>query len=64
MNRRDFIAHLGTHGCKLHRQGGRHEIWINPANGKKSPVPRHRTTKKGIVRAVCAQLDIPLPGGI
>lgn len=64
MNRRDFLVHLRAHGCQLHRQGGRHEIWINPANGMKAPVPRHRTIKKGIVRSVCGQLDIPRPDGI
>ena len=25
----------------LHRNGGRHDIYINPQNGKKQPIPRH-----------------------
>ena len=29
-------------GCRFQRQGrGSHEIWLNPANGRQSPVPRH-----------------------
>ncbi|MDE2842047.1 MAG: type II toxin-antitoxin system HicA family toxin [Chloroflexota bacterium] len=29
-------------GCRFQRQGrGSHEIWLNPANGQQSPVPRH-----------------------
>ena len=29
-------------GCRFQRQGqGSHEIWLNPANGRLSPVPRH-----------------------
>lgn len=28
-------------GCTLHRHGGRHDLFLNPANGRKAPVPRH-----------------------
>ena len=64
MNRRAFEAHLRAHGCRLLRHGSKHDLWGNPANGAKAPVPRHRTLKKPLVRGVCRILAIPLPGGI
>ena len=30
-------------GCRLYRQGTRHEIWINPENGRKTEINRHST---------------------
>lgn len=27
--------------CHLLREGGNHEIWINPATGKEFQIPRH-----------------------
>jgi mRNA interferase HicA len=63
MNRRDLEKHLREHGCAPHRQGGKHEIWINPATGRKSPVPRHTTVKRSIVRSACRKLGIPVPAG-
>ena len=41
MKRKDLIRMLERAGCRLHRHGGRHDIWINPVNGLKQPVPRH-----------------------
>ena len=32
---------LKKKGCKLLRHGSRHDLWINPANGKSTAVPRH-----------------------
>jgi len=63
MNRREFEKHLRSHGCSLHRHGAKHDIWINPANGRKAVVPRHNTIAPGIVRSVCKKLEIPLPPG-
>ena len=40
MKRRDLIRHLQKHGCVLEREGGRHSIWLNPANGLIQAVPR------------------------
>jgi len=41
MKRAALISHLVRHGCILLRHGSRHDIWLNPSNGKKQPVPRH-----------------------
>jgi len=36
-----LVSMLTESGCVLHRHGGRHDIYFNPANGSKQPVPRH-----------------------
>ncbi len=41
MKRNALIRELAKAGCKLHRHGSKHDIYINPANNKKQPVPRH-----------------------
>lgn len=61
MKRREVERHLGACGCSFAREGGRHTLWKNPANGKVAPVPRHREIKEGTVKAICKQLDIPSP---
>jgi mRNA interferase HicA len=64
MNRREFEEHLRACGCVLHRNGAKHDIWRNTVNGRKAPVPRHRTIKKPLARGVCRKLEIPLPEGL
>jgi predicted RNA binding protein YcfA (HicA-like mRNA interferase family) len=41
VKRRVFLRELRKAGCILHRHGGRHDLYLNPANGRKAPVPRH-----------------------
>ena len=41
MKRSELIRQLVELGCILHRHGGRHDIYLNPATGQKQPVPRH-----------------------
>jgi predicted RNA binding protein YcfA (HicA-like mRNA interferase family) len=41
MKRQELIRELEKGGCLLHRHGARHDIYLNPKNGKKQPVPRH-----------------------
>jgi hypothetical protein len=41
MKRSELIHELIAAGCVLHRYGSKHDIYINPMNGKKQPVPRH-----------------------
>ncbi|WP_081756302.1 type II toxin-antitoxin system HicA family toxin [Candidatus Contendibacter odensensis] len=41
MKRNELIRMLLTAGCVLHRHGGRHDIYLNPATGQKQSVPRH-----------------------
>lgn len=58
MKRRELIAHLERQGCRLEREGGRHTIYANPANGAKAPVPRHAEIDNRLVRKICQQLAI------
>jgi predicted RNA binding protein YcfA (HicA-like mRNA interferase family) len=61
MKHRDFVRHLEAHGCEVLREGGRHTIYINPANGQKAAVPRHKEIKSTTAREICKALGIPLP---
>ncbi|HEY2410944.1 MAG TPA: type II toxin-antitoxin system HicA family toxin [Pirellulaceae bacterium] len=42
MKRVEFVQHLEAHGCYLLREGGKHSLYVNPANNQTSAVPRHR----------------------
>jgi hypothetical protein len=35
MKRRELLAHLQQHGCRLLREGASHSIWFNPATQRK-----------------------------
>lgn len=59
MKRRDLIRHLVDHGCHMRREGGDHSIWENPANGRRTAVPRHREIPDFTAQRICRQLGIP-----
>jgi predicted RNA binding protein YcfA (HicA-like mRNA interferase family) len=59
---RDLERHLRAHGCRQIDEGGDHTRWAGPA-GARSVVPRHREIDFGLVRKICAQLEIPPPTG-
>jgi hypothetical protein len=42
----------------MDREGGRHTIYANPANGAKAPVPRHAEIDNRLARKICQQLAI------
>ena len=58
MKRRDFIRELERAGCVLHRHGNRHDIYRNPANGRKAPVPRHREIPDTLCQLIREQLGL------
>jgi predicted RNA binding protein YcfA (HicA-like mRNA interferase family) len=58
MKRRDFIRALEQAGCELHRHGSRHDIYRNPSNDKKAPVPRHREISNSLARLIRKQLGL------
>ena len=48
-------------GCYMTRYGaGSHEIWRNPATGKQTPIPYHRTREigPGLLSRILRQLGI------
>ena len=57
----DLLKHLMKHGCFIERQGSSHTVWKNPANENQSSVPRHREISNHLAKAICVQLDIPMP---
>ena len=58
MKRRAFLKELRKAGCILHRHGGRHDLYLNPANGRKAPVPRHTEIKDSLCRLIRQQLGL------
>ena len=52
MKRIDFIRELVQAGCVLLRNGGRHDVYRNPANGSQAPVPRHREIRESLCRLI------------
>lgn len=43
MKTSEFIRQLKKQGIKFHSHGTRHDWYINPENGRKAQVPRHKT---------------------
>lgn len=58
MKRKAFIKQLVQAGCQLFRHGANHDIYLNPVNGKKQPVPRHIEIDDRLVRHIKKQLSI------
>ncbi len=58
MKRRDLIRKLKKSGCQLDRHGVQHDLYLNPANGKKAPFPRHSEISESLCRVICKQLGL------
>ncbi|WP_299490739.1 type II toxin-antitoxin system HicA family toxin [Acaryochloris sp. IP29b_bin.137] len=58
MKRKEFIRELEKSGCVLHRHGSRHDIYLNPTTGQKSPVPHHTEIKNSLCRLIRKQLGL------
>lgn len=52
MKRKDLIRQLTKAGCVLLRHGSRHDIYLNPKNGNKQPVPRHSEVDEQLARHI------------
>jgi mRNA interferase HicA len=61
MKRHDLIRHLEAHGCRKVREGGNHTVYVHPANGRQSSVPRHNEISDHLARKICRDLGIPPP---
>ncbi len=59
MKRRDLIRYLRLQGCELLREGASHSWWHNPAQNKRSSVPRHTEVGDNPVKKICKDLGIP-----
>jgi hypothetical protein len=65
VKRRELERHLREHGADPLRERARHSVWaIGGSESERiAAVPRHNGIKTGTVRAICKDLDIPMPAG-
>jgi len=56
MKRTELVRTLLQRGCVLHRHGSRHDIYLNPATGKKQPVPRHTEIDEALAKHIVKHL--------
>jgi len=61
MKRQDLVREIEQHGCVLKRHGKRHDIYLNPANGRSAPVPRHNEIRESLCRLIRRQLGLEGP---
>ena len=61
MKRQVLIAWLHAHGCVLVREGARHSWYGNPAENKRSAIPRHREINDLLVIKICKDPGLPHP---
>ncbi len=56
----ELCRRLQRLGCRIARQGRRHEIWENPANGRMAPIPRllGQEIPPGTLRKILSELGI------
>jgi predicted RNA binding protein YcfA (HicA-like mRNA interferase family) len=58
MKRKELLRRLTEAGCMLYRHGSRHDIFLNPKNGKKQPVPRHPEIEEALARHIFKYLGL------
>jgi mRNA interferase HicA len=58
MKRQDFVREIESRGCHLHRHGGRHDVYLNPTNNHKAPIPRHREIRDSLCHLIRRQLGL------
>lgn len=58
MKRQELLRQLLQKGCTLLRHGSRHDIYLNPANSRKQPVPRHTEIDDHLVSHILKQLGL------
>jgi mRNA interferase HicA len=61
VKRHELLAHLRRQGCVLVREGRRHSWWGNPANSRRSAVPRHAEVPDPLARKICRDLGVAEP---
>ncbi|WP_373508756.1 type II toxin-antitoxin system HicA family toxin [Thiocapsa sp.] len=58
MKRSAFLKYLRSQGCELLREGGSHSWWFNPAQNKRSSIPRHSEIKDILAVKICKDLGV------
>ena len=55
--------HLRRQGCRLLRQGAKHEWWVNGQTEERSAVPRHSEIQNVLAKKICRDLGVGEPMG-
>ncbi|MBF0460303.1 MAG: type II toxin-antitoxin system HicA family toxin [Magnetococcales bacterium] len=58
MKRSKLLRYLQAQGCELLREGGRHSWWWNPAENRRSAIPRHQEIIDLLARKICRDLGV------
>ena len=58
MKRKEFVQKLKKDGCILLRPGANHDLYINPANNRKQPVPRHNEIDNDLAKHIRKYLGL------
>lgn len=58
MKRSELVRYLQAQGCELLREGGRHSWWWNPAENRRSAIPRHQEIPDLLARKICRDLGV------
>ncbi len=58
MKRKEFVNSLTKAGCVLLRHGSKHDIYLNPLNGRKQPVPRYADVDERLAKHIRKFLGI------
>jgi len=58
VKRNAFIREMVDAGCYLKRHGKKHDIYMNPENGRKAPIPRHPEIKESLCELIRKQLGL------
>lgn len=59
MKRAALLRYLEARGCMLFREGAKHSVYYNPAEGKTTTIPRHREVNDFLAKKICRDLGIP-----
>jgi mRNA interferase HicA len=57
LKRNELLKILLASGCKLHRHGGNHDIYVNEKTGQKQPVPRHNEINEHLAKHIIKYLS-------
>jgi len=58
MKRLALLKELSTAGCILVRHAKKHDIYLNPQNGLKAPLPRHTEVADSLCKIIRKQLGL------
>jgi len=62
MKRAKLVKHLQRHQCAPLREGARHTVFRKVGTNRQTAVPRHTEIHANMVRKICKDLDVPIPG--